>query len=234
VSFPTFSSIEIPILQELAAVGGSDDLRFLYQRLIAYFPQLSQKEISEIKTGINKNWRSAVQRAGKSLDEQNLITRQRGIWTITKIGEDLAADHSSGFTLTKTECENIPHIKVQLMLVSIGKNLCYDAEEEFEYYDVVWRTSSNTLRLSHIFEVQSKGNIDSAFAKLKRGYEAQRSKPFLIISTERDLNRAKKSLSREFEDLAGIVTILTFQQITKVYQNINNIKEMLNLFLEKQ
>ncbi len=233
MSFPNFSSIETPILQELAAVGGSDNIRFIYLRLIAYFPQLSQQEIMEIKTGKSKNWRSAVQRAGKSLDDQNLIRRQKGIWEITKIGKELAENHTSSFTLTKTKVASISHSEVQQMLVSIGQQLCYNAEPEFEYYDVVWRTSSSALRISHIFEVQSKGNIDSAFAKLKRGYEAQRSKPFLIISTERDLNRARKSLSQEFQDLEKVLTILTFQQITKVYKNIKNISEILSLFLEK-
>lgn len=233
MSFPNFSSIEIPILQELSAVGGSDDVRFLYERLIGYFPQISQNEIAEIKAGKNKNWRVAVQKAGKSLDEQNLIKRDRGSWSITKIGKETVSDESSGFTLIKVSSQEISHSEVQEMLVSIGESLGYNAQAEFDYYDVVWRISPNNQRLSHIFEVQSKGNIDSAFAKLKRGYEAQRSKPFLVISSERNLNRARKSLNREFQDLEDALTILTFQQVIKVYQNIKDISRILAKFLEK-
>lgn len=55
-------------------------------------------------------------------------------------------------------------------------------------------------RISHVFEVQSKGNVDSAFAKLKRAFDAQRSKPFLIVASERDTKPAKQSLSREFRE----------------------------------
>ena len=62
---PKISSIETPILQELVATGGTDNLRFLYERLVAYFPQLSDDEISEIKYGQSKNWRNAVQKAGQ-------------------------------------------------------------------------------------------------------------------------------------------------------------------------
>ncbi len=233
MSFPNLSSIEVPILQELSAVGGSDDVRYLYERLTDYFPQISQTEISQIKAGINKNWRVAVQKAGKNLDEQNLIKRERGIWTITKIGEEAVADESSGFTLIKVNSQEISHTEVQEMLVCVGKDLGYNAQIEFEYYDVVWRTSPNSQRLSHIFEVQSKGNIDSAFAKLKRGYEAQRSKPFLVLSSERNLNRARKSLNREFQDIEEALTILTFQQVIEVYQNITNISQILAKFLEK-
>ena len=76
------------------------------------------------------------------------------------------------------------------MLLKIGEILGYYAEIEFEYYDVIWRETETSKRISHVFEVQSKGNIDSAFAKLKRAFDAQRSKPFLILASERDTNRA--------------------------------------------
>lgn len=231
--FPTFSSLETPILQELSSVGGSDDLRFLYERLIAYFPQINQIEISEIKTRKNKSWRKLVQRAGKSLDDQNLITRQNGVWEITTTGINLIEDEFSGFTLTKTNTIESTHSSLQSALVNIGKILGYDAQVEYEYYDVVWRSSPKSQRLSHIFEVQSKGNIDSAFAKLKRGYEAQRSKPFLVLSTERDFKRAIKSLANEFHDLENVITILTFPQVLEVFENIRKIDQILNKFLEK-
>ncbi len=54
MSLPKTSAIEIPILHELSATGGTDDLRFLYERLIAYFPQLTEAEVHEIKNGAKK------------------------------------------------------------------------------------------------------------------------------------------------------------------------------------
>ena len=230
---PKVSSIEIPILQELVATGGTDNLRFLYERLLAYFPQLSEKEISEIKNGRNKSWRNAVQKAGKILDEQNLIERERGNWTITERGKNEAAKETSGFTLTISQTKNLSHTNIQAMLMEIGESLGFYAETEFEFYDVIWRETAKSQRLSHIFEVQSKGNIDSAFAKLKRAYQAQRTKPFLVITSERDLNRARKSLSREFQDIETVVTILTFAQIKQVHQNLKNIAEIIKEFLLK-
>ncbi len=223
----------MPILQELVATGGADNLRFLYERLLAYFPQLSEKEISEIKNGKNKSWRNAVQKAGKILDEQNLIERERGNWTITERGKTEAAKETSGFTLTISQTKNFSHTNIQFMLVEIGESLGFYTEIEFEFYDVIWRETPKSQRLSHIFEVQSKGNIDSAFAKLKRAYEAQRTKPFLIITSERDLNRARQSLSHEFQDIETVVTILTFAQIKQVHQNLKNIAEIIKEFLLK-
>ena len=81
--------------------------------------------------------------------------------------------------------------------------------------------------------MQSKGNIDSAFAKLKRAFDAQRSKPFLVLSTERDSRRAAQSLSREFGDLQDEITILSFSEVYRIYQNLQTISEILPKLLAK-
>lgn len=230
---PKISSIETPVLQELVAVGGSDNIRFLYERLIAYFPQLIEREITDIKNNINKQWRGAVQKAGKSLEEENLIYRRRGYWTITEKGKTIVEAESAGFTVNETKDSILSHFDIQRMLFEIGHFLGFFAAVEFEYYDVVWRETEKSQRLSHIFEVQSKGNLDSAFAKLKRAYEAQRTKPFLVISTEKDLNRARQSLRREFIDIEQRVTLLTFAQIRTIHQNLSGIAEIIKELLLK-
>ncbi|MBA3599979.1 MAG: hypothetical protein H0W45_01890 [Acidobacteria bacterium] len=232
MSLPVSSLIEMPILQELSATGGSDDVRYLYERLIDYFPQINASETSEIKNGTNKNWRKSVQKAGKSLDEKNLLERANGLWTITGRGKETAEAETSGFTLVKSDSEQFSHLNIQKFLVEIGTSLGFFSEMEFEYYDVVWRETAKSQRISHVFEVQSKGNLDSAFAKLKRAYQSQRSKPFLVLTSERDLNRARKSLAREFQDIETVLEILTFTQIKQIHQNLKPIGEILKKLLE--
>ena len=178
MSLPPINSIEMPILQELAATGGTDDVHFLYERLIGYFPQIEDREIFEIKRGESRIWRKTVQKAGRSLDDKNLIKRNRGLWSITLKGRETARMETSSFTLVAPVPEPTTHSNIQELLVEIGNFLGYSAETEYNYYDVVWREKPNSPRLSHIFEVQNKGNIDSAFAKLKRAYQMQRTKPF--------------------------------------------------------
>ena len=231
MSFPNTSSIEMPILQELAATGGEDDVRFLYERLEAYFPQLSAEEIAEIKSGESKIWRRFVQKAGKSLDDKNFIRRERGIWKITEKGQRTVEAENQGFVLNQLREEPLSHTTIQNKLVEIGQTLGFYAETEFEFYDVIWRESPKSQRISHVFEVQSKGNIDSAFAKLKRAYQAQRSKPFLILSTESDTRRALKSLNSEFLDIQEALIILSFPEIKKIHENLNAIADILPSFL---
>jgi hypothetical protein len=231
--FPKTSALEMPILQELSAVGGADDVRFLYEKLAAYFPQLTENELRAIRGGRQENWRRLVQKAGRELDENGFLKRDRGFWNLTEKGKREAAREADGFQISKPEPEELSHSRVQQLLVEIGEILGYHAETEFEYYDVVWREKRSAQRLSHVFEVQSKGNIDSAFAKLKRAFDAQRSKPFLVLASERDTNRARQSLEREFHELSNVLTVISFPEIKRVHQNLKAAGEFLHKFLEK-
>ena len=161
------------------------------------------------------------------------MRRERGFWQITEKGRRKIEAENHEFEITKSEIEELSHTKIQTMLVEIGNALNYHAQTEFEYYDVVWREKETSQRLSHVFELQSKGNIDSAFAKLKRAYDAQRSKPFLVLSTERDSRRAAQSLEREFIELQQVITILSFPEINRIYQNLHSISGILPKLLAK-
>lgn len=233
MSYPKTAEAANPILHELNAVGGAENVKFLYEKLIPYFPQLNNDEIQQIKNGQNRKWRKLIQDSAKILDDDGLITRRIGFWQITDRGKRIIETDSADFDYSNVEQKELNHRDIQEIITKIGQILGYSSQTEFEYYDVVWRENQKNPRLSHVFEVQSKGNIDSAFAKLKRAYDAQRSKPFLILSSERDTNRANQSLNREFRELEGVLTILSFAEINRVHQNLLAISEILPKFLEK-
>lgn len=237
MAYPKYSEITNPILQELNAVGGTENVRYLYEKLMPYFPQLSGEESFQIKNGANKKWRLLVQEAAKTLDADGLISREQGIWQITAKGKEEVAAASEDFRPVQLEEKELNHREIQQMLIEIGGALNYFAEMEFEFYDVVWRISAQSPRLSHVFEVQSKGNIDSAFAKLKRAHDAQRSKTFLIVASERDMKRALREISFEkngaFYELADYLTILSFEQIRKTHQSLTSIRDILPKFIAR-
>jgi hypothetical protein len=172
------------------------------------------------------------------LDDQGLIKRTRGLWTLTKSGRQRVEHEETEFSLSENEPPSetqTTHQTIQIQLVEIGQILGFHAETEFEYYDVIWRERPNSPRLSHVFEVQHKGNIDSAFAKLKRAFQAQRSKPFLILDSERDTNRALRSISYEqtgaFHELGEVLTILSFEQIRQLHRSLKTVADVLPFFL---
>jgi hypothetical protein len=123
------------------------------------------------------------------------------------------------------------------MLMDVGRVLGYHAESEFEYYDVVWRASEQSPRLSHVFEVQRKGNIDAALAKLKRAYEAQRSKPFLVVTSEHDTERAQKQMSQArtgpFHEIGRVTAILSFEQLQRLHRALTSVEDLLADIFER-
>lgn len=222
-------------------MGGQEDVRFLYNRLAGYFPQLENEEVSEKGDAHNETWRRLVQRAGRELDDNNLIKRDKGFWTITQAGRKRVEEEETSFSFSvvsnNRETETLSHTDVQQMLLEIGKILGYFAQSEFEYYDVVWRENERSPRISHVFEVQHKGNIDSALAKLKKAYDAQRSKPFLILASERDTNRALRSTdaahSGAFREISEAIKILSFEQLRLLHRSLKSIENVLPYFFER-
>ncbi|MDQ3135582.1 MAG: winged helix-turn-helix domain-containing protein [Acidobacteriota bacterium] len=242
MTLPGIVRLELPILQELVATGGVDDVRFMYERLIDYFPQLKGEGREALSNGGTRQWKRQVQRAGWTLAQKRQLERQRGVWRITANGRQRVNDEAPSFSLVNEAADQGPfavemsHGDIQRMLLEIGRALGYYAEKEFEYYDVVWRTNESSPRLSHIFEVQRKGNVDAALAKLKRAYEAQRSKPFLIVASERDTNRAHVQLSQShtgaFHEIGRVTTILSFEQLAKLHRALIPVEDLLHTFFD--
>src|SRR5215212_3456062 len=241
MAYPGVARIELPILQELVATGGVEEIRFLYNRLAGYFPQLDESDVRALTNGHRAQWRKLVQRAGRALDDGRQIERRRGRWTITAAGRKRVADEGQTFSLADAQPEaradQLTHGDVQRMLLDIGRVLGYHAQSEFDYYDVVWRESETSQRLSHVFEVQHKGNIDAALAKLKRAYEAQRSRPFLIVASERDTNRANKNMSQArtgaFHEIGRATVIMSFEQLDKLHRALTSVEDMLAQIFER-
>ncbi len=104
------------------------------------------------------------------------------------------------------------------MLIEIGALLGRHAEAEYEHYDVVWRESPASPRLSHVFEVQIAGSVDSALTRLKHAYDAQRSRPFLVIADERDTRFAARRLSGSFHEIWEPLTVIGTGELARLYE----------------
>jgi hypothetical protein len=244
MTYPGVARLELPILQELVATGGMDDVRYLYERLVAYFPQIDGAAHDEAQgVGELRQWKRHVQRAGRELADKRQIDRRRGLWTITPQGRRRIEDEAPSFSFDveavppQTGAAALSHADVQQMLIDIGRALGHHAEREFEYYDVVWRASETSPRLSHIFEVQRKGNVDAALAKLKRAYESQRSRPFLVVASERDTNRANLQMSMArtgaFHEIGRVTKILSFEQLHRLHRALTSVEDLLGEFIER-
>ncbi len=218
---PEASRVELPILQELEDVGGSDQVRRLHTRLLRHFPQL----LLDTAAHPQKRWLRLVNRAGRRLEERGELSRDRTRWDLTDKGRrrvQAEALHpiAPPAPASPVTARGLTHKEAQGLLVELGSLLGRHAEIEFETYDVVWRESSGAPRLSHVFEVQVAGNVDSALTRLKRAHETQRSRLYLVIADERDGEFAARRLQNAFPELAGILTVIGAGELFRLHQAV--------------
>jgi hypothetical protein len=236
MAFPETARIELPILQELEATGGSDQLRYLYDRLVRYFPQLTPDDLEQRSPRGRSAWHRAVQRAGRQLVERGELRRDGSRWTITGRGRRRteAEDLRPVATEVKTEAPRaVSHKEAQQMLVEIGRMLGRHAEAEFDYYDVVWRDSASSPRLSHVFEVQVAGSVDSALTRLKHAYDSQRSRLFLVIADERAARFAGRRLTGSFHEIWEVISIIGVGELKRLYESLVAQKELLDKIIAR-
>jgi hypothetical protein len=227
MAFPETSRLELPILQELKATGGSDQVQYLYDRLVGYFPQLTPEELAERTEGGRSRWRLLVQRSGKQLEAGGEIKREQARWMLTLRGLKRVEAEAMLLDRVGEPARAVTHKEAQAMLVEIGLLLGRHAEAEFEHYDVVWRDSATAPRLSHVFEVQIAGSVDSALTRLKHAYDAQRSRPFLVIADERDQRFAGKRLTGSFHEIWQVVTVIGVGELQRLYETLKSQESLI-------
>lgn len=235
MAFPDSARLEVPILQELLATGGEEKVKFLYWRLVAYFPQLAEQDLKVLTKRRESQWKVLVHRAGARLVKTGELKRRSGLWILTEKGRQRAEAERMPLELpsgsSNATKRAVSHHEIQTMLVEIGRMLGKYAEKEYQRYDVVWKESALSPRLSHVFEVQVKGKIESALAKLKHAYDTQRSKPFLVISDERDQRRARQFLqpylSGSFHEIGAVTTVLGVEEIERMYRALGSVEGIL-------
>jgi hypothetical protein len=79
--------------------------------------------------------------------------------------------------------------------------------------------------------------VDAALAKLKRAYETQRSKPFLVVASERDTNRANLQMSHArtgpFHEIGRVTAVLSFEQLHRLHRALTSVADLLPGFIER-
>jgi hypothetical protein len=235
--FPETTRLELPILQELKATGGSDQLRYLYQRLVRYFPQLTVQDLNKRTENGRSHWARAVQRAGRQLEEKGELRREKNKWKITARGLKRVVAEAMQLEARPPRVEQrgktLTHKEAQEILIEIGQMLGRHAEAEFEHYDVVWRDSPASPRLSHVFEVQISGSVDSALTRLKHAYDAQRSRIFLVIADERDTTFARKRLTGSFHEIWEVVTVIGVGELQRLYEALKAHEALIEKIIAK-
>lgn len=212
--------LELPLLQELAAFGGTDGLESLAQRLWRYVPPPGVGAESVTREGL----RLLLRHTARVLLRRGELSRTGRLWHLTPQGKkrlelegmpvslELETDAFLSFASS--------HKQTQQQLLEIGQMLGRDAALEVEYYDVIWRDRPHAPRFSHVFEVQFKGSVDSALTRLKQAWSLGRSRPILVVADARSERVAKERLESAFHELLPVLQLITSAEVARLHASL--------------
>ena len=143
-----------------------------------------------------------------------------------------------GITSSESASPERRHERLKSMLTEIGTIMGFHAEQEFReapyVYDVVWKEFVGSLP-SRVFEVQDRGNLIQALAKLQHAKDVWRSAVFLVVTGERDRRRLEQLvaplLAGTFHRLARSLTVLLPEQIEELHSALVRHRELVQKLL---
>ena len=242
MSYPKQSEIELPILLEIERAGG--ELRpnaAFFQEIATYFPQLTEEELRATnRTGIN-TWENKVHWARLRLVHGGQIDKSHyGVWRITDAGRE-RVKREVGEVVEIRERKESVHTQIGRQIEEIGRILGKYARRELKEgpysYDVVWKDAEWLPRVTHVFEVQDKGNVLEALVRLKHGYDNWGARLFLVVTGEKDRNRAEKLLvpyfSGAFHEIAAVTTLLTPEQVDELHSSLTRFRDVIARFVTR-
>jgi hypothetical protein len=177
------------------------------------------------------NWQPRYSTGGSDTSKKR--KRQKG----SQLVEEQKVDSKSAPPLPVLR----PHEHIKELLRQVGNILGYYPETEFReppyIFDVVWKTFQQASRPGFVFEVQDKGNLIEALAKLQHAKDTWGSKLFLTITGDRDRKRVEKLvaplLTGTFHRLARDLVLLPQEQLEMLYEPLNQNRDLIRKLLQE-
>lgn len=136
--------------------------------------------------------------------------------------------------------EESRHKELKRKIKELGEILGRYATEEYHtapyVYDVIWKEIEGLPRPSHVFEIQDKGAVNGALAKLQHARDIWRPKLFLVITGEKDKKKVnmllRPLLEGTFHGISRDTTVLTGEVIDEMHKAFDCYREVIRQFLE--
>ena len=252
MTLPAEKDIRLPLLRVIADAGGELPMREAIARVGQHFPELTEEDREARMASGGLTWPNRVQWVRQYLVARGHLYREpRGVWRITPEGQVHLQRHRLSRESNPLENggdwdkELLPpeprlHKQLQDMLAEVGSILGYQSETEYPEppyrYDVVWKEYQGVVRANAVFEVQDKGNLIEALAKLQHAKDTWGSRLFLVVTGERDQQRVHQLvgplLSGTFHRLQPYLTVVTSERVQGLHGALESNRELLSRLLE--
>jgi len=245
MSFPSRGEIELVLLVQIESMGGEGHPKYIYSKVTEGFPQITMADLDRKKSDGTSLWENRIAWVRYQLAENGEIDKSvRGMWRITEKGKERLRRHG----LLKRELEETAppispelrlHQQVQTQLEELGRILGKYAKKEHReapyIYDVIWKDAEWLPRITHAFEVQDKGNLIEALAKLKHARDSWGSHLFLVVTGQKDRKKLDQILNPyftgTFHEISTATTVLSPEEVGEIYEFANRFKKPIEQFL---
>jgi len=195
---------------------------------------LSIKDMPDLEMYSSNSWRGIVRSSLHS------IVPEDGELLVSRLIDRANEVQGRGPGTEGVAPEPRLHRVLQDKLSEIGSLLGKHAQTEYReiphIYDVVWKESERLPRASHVFEVQDRGNLIGALAKLQHARDVWGAKLFLLVTGEGDRRRVEQHvyplLNGTFHGLSPHLTVLSPEQVNELHGVLSRHSEVLDSFFE--
>jgi hypothetical protein len=179
----------------------------------------------------------------RGIPDVDLLTLDFFIWDELQVEENLSQIHKKGSPLEVDEPEELAiksdsakeflHNEVRDKLADIGKWLGFSANIEIKVadgakVDAVWEaTIGNLGRVIYVFEVQTKGSIDSLVLNLMKARNNPAVQGVVAVSDKVQIDKIKKEVAN-LPDLKDKLKYWDYENVLKVHEALEAVNESIN------
>ena len=177
---------------------------------------------------VSKEIQKELQQNG--VDCPDLLAVNYFLWEVANAGNSTPQTEPEIEQSTEREKEFI-HDEVKEKIVEIGKLLGFNSSAEVKVakgavVDAVWEANiGNMGRVMYVFEVQTKGSIDSMLMNLQRAYINKAVQVAVAVSDLRQIEKIKGECEglKHFE-----IKYWNYEEVLEVYENLGKAMSSIN------
>lgn len=164
------------------------------------------------------------------IETENLLAVDYFLWEVAK-DKDLATAPVKEEKKQGRENSKTLHREMIEKIIDIGNSLGFETEDEVKVakgavVDAVWKVKiGNMGMIMYVFEVQSKGSIDSLILNLQKSKNNPAVQRLIAVSDGKQLQEIKN----ESESIPGLNIVLwDFDEVNMVHESLNTAFGIIN------
>ena len=240
MALPKMKEIELALLSEIEAAGGTTRPRDVYHKVTVHFPQITDCDLREtISSGANR-WTNRVQWVRQRLILKGELNRYpRGTWQITEKGkkrlqiEGLLQKEIPSIIKEPAVKQQTRHDELKQKMIDIGEQLGYytETEQQGPHYknDVLWKQGLYRTP-SHVIEICDGGSLPKDFDALHWANDPKNwgAKGILVVTDEKEFEKAKKRFAGQYG-----LTVVMADTVDTLFKMVDEYTQFLQIIFEK-